>query len=271
MERPQILVVAPDSTRARRVEHVLSEGLAQYRVSRLGRLDEAEVWLDWNVADAIVLDLDLPDAGGSEVVARLRAACETAPILLLVGAGSAAEAAAACQAAGADDWLRAEDLQLSDLARIAHYGLAHARDARLQELERAVATYRMLAAPCALRGRSEAPMRTRDAAAYTAIAERYTDLLHDYLTYVAAAGSRPQSSIDAMVDRIVAAGAAAADLIEIHTSCVDELARGRTAERAQALLVEGRVLALDLMAGLADAYRFRAGPIRAAGDRPLSG
>ncbi len=258
MEQPHILFIAPDTQAANEVGRLMNRELGtRHRLSRLARLDEAEIWLDWNVADAIVADLELPDANGAAVVGRLRAAAVATPIVCLVG-GSGLEAALAGLAGGAADYLRADQLQPRDVLRIGHYAQAHAREARLRDLELTVADYRKLCAPCTVPDDGGEPLRARDPSLFGALGTIYRDLLSDYVRYAAGAAPRPDQAIDDLMRRAAAATATPADLVELHTASVDEMTLGGNAERGQMLIVEGRLLALELMARLASHYRARA-------------
>lgn len=90
-------------------------------------LSEARAWLATGRADAVLLDLRLPDGFGIECVDALRSASGEVPIVVLTGLDDD-ELAYACLAAGAQDYLSKNHVHIDTLRRAIAYAIARTRE-----------------------------------------------------------------------------------------------------------------------------------------------
>ncbi len=126
----RLLVVEDEQTLARHLRRGLEE--AGWTVDLAGTVDEAWRVLLLNPHDAIVLDLGLPGADGSELLRRVREAGMDTPVLILTARGSVDDRVAGLNA-GADDYL-SKPFAFSELVARLHALLRRGRGARAPAL-----------------------------------------------------------------------------------------------------------------------------------------
>ncbi|MDB4928956.1 MAG: hybrid sensor histidine kinase/response regulator, partial [Myxococcaceae bacterium] len=116
-----------------------------------------------------------------------------------------------------------------------------------------------------------APLHDRAPAEHAEIVARYADLLGVALDRRAyrGQGERLAGELRALADRLGDLGASPREVTEVHARALRGAVQGATATKTQALLAEGRMLALELMGNLAGYYRRRArGAGRSGGAGP---
>ena len=106
-------------------------------------LAEAGRWLQAHAADAVLLDLRLPDGFGVGCIEAIRASAPDVPIVVLTGIDDE-RLALSCIAAGAQDYLAKHELRPQHLRRAIGYAIARSREAA--ERGRADGLQRRLAA-----------------------------------------------------------------------------------------------------------------------------
>jgi serine phosphatase RsbU (regulator of sigma subunit)/DNA-binding NarL/FixJ family response regulator len=117
IESFRILVVEDSPADARLVQEALRQSqTSRFELHVVGRLAEAIAFLDEGEVDAILLDLNLPDSGGLETLARLVRRKVDAPILILTGSDDEEMALQAVQQ-GAADFLVKQQEQARSLGR----------------------------------------------------------------------------------------------------------------------------------------------------------
>jgi PAS domain S-box-containing protein len=112
------------------------------------------------------------------------------------------------------------------------------------------------------------PLHERVPGEHAQIVARYGDLLGVALDRRAyrGQGERLADELRALAERLGDLGASPREVTEVHARALRTAVRGVTATKTQALLAEGRMLALELMGNLASYYRRRSrGPSRAGG------
>ncbi len=110
------------------------------------------------------------------------------------------------------------------------------------------------------------PLHERAPLEYSDIAQLYGALLETALHRKAyrGGGEGLAADIRALGERLGDLGAGPREVTDVHARALRQAVRGVTAARTQALLAEGRLLALELMGNLASYYRRRS-----RGHRPL--
>lgn len=122
-----VLLVEDDPSAAASVKGLLSSA-GRDRVVHAASLESALSLLATTVVDVILLDLELPDGSGADLVRALRASARDVPIVVLLAPGGETSAVS-CIAAGAQDHLTAPELSGPQLRRAIDHALARAREA----------------------------------------------------------------------------------------------------------------------------------------------
>ena len=120
----RVLLIEDNPGDAELVSAALEEMPADVRLDQVDRLEDALSRLAGAGADAVLLDLSLPDSSGVDGVERLRAAYPDLAIVVLTGAGHAASDALR---AGAQDYLTKLELDARSLERALRYSIARQR------------------------------------------------------------------------------------------------------------------------------------------------
>ncbi len=124
----QILLVEDNPAEALLLRELLSEiRTPLHRVIHLTRLDDAMARLSSVGADAILLDLSLPDVRGLETVVRMRRAAPGVPIVVLTGLDDDAVALQAVQN-GAQDYLVKGSVDTEALRRAIRHAIERQRN-----------------------------------------------------------------------------------------------------------------------------------------------
>ncbi len=140
----RVLIVEDNPADAELIAELLSEGVPHaYRLERAGTLALAVARLPELAADAVLLDLRLPDGVGVECISAIRACAQRVPIVVLTGMENEA-VALACIAAGAQDYISKHEMRGQSLDRAIGYAMARIRE--VTERQRADALHAQLAA-----------------------------------------------------------------------------------------------------------------------------
>lgn len=145
----QLLLVEDNRGDARMVELYLQESDLRLTVTNVPTLHEAIACAESVRFDVAIVDLGLPDSFGLDTFHRLHDALDgTVPIVVLSGMGDDSVAVAAV-AAGAQDYLRKNDLSAEVLARTIRYAMERHRLRRWAEQVERLAGLGRLAATMA--------------------------------------------------------------------------------------------------------------------------
>ena len=156
-------------------------------------------------------------------------------------------------------------LPRGEAAVVSSRQLDFVREEELAAFERMAAPPSMSAITAQLFGAT--PLHERAPLEYSDIVDRYGALLHTALHRKAYRGQGEGIAEDlrALGERLGDLGAGPREVTELHARALKVAVRGVTAAKTQALLAEGRLLALELMGNLASFYRRRSrGNVRAA-------
>jgi hypothetical protein len=162
-------------------------------------------------------------------------------------------------------------LPRGEAAVISSRQLDFVREEELAAFERMAAPPSVSAITAQLFGAT--PLHERAPLEYSDIVERYGALLHTALHRKAYRGQGEGLAEDlrGLGERLGDLGAGPREVTDVHARALKVAVRGVTAAKTQALLAEGRLLALELMGNLASFYRRRSrGSVRtAAGKKSL--
>jgi len=126
-----VLLVEDNPGDAELLRLLLAESGVPWRVEEAARLDAALDRLARDVFDAVILDLGLPDAHGTVVIERVRAAVPDLPIIVLTG--SSPESGPRALAVGAEEYLVKGQADGRSLERAVVFSIERHRRARLAE------------------------------------------------------------------------------------------------------------------------------------------
>jgi serine phosphatase RsbU (regulator of sigma subunit) len=143
-ESLRVLLVEDDDGDAMLVEDYLAAALPHAGITRTRTVEHAIGELDDGM-DCLLLDLNLPDAGGLEAVLRLRERAPEIALIVLTGLDDEAAGVAAVEA-GAQDYLVKGAVDAARLGRSVRYAIVRRQaDAAQQQLRMAEAQSREIA------------------------------------------------------------------------------------------------------------------------------
>ena len=234
-------------------------GEEEFEVVHAAKLADALKILEEQCVDVVLLDLRLSDAQGTDGVTALLNTSKDIPVVVLTGMDDET-LALKCIDAGAQDYLNKNELQPALLRRTIGYAVARLRETQLRELRSLLENYRKLSSGAASTQITAAlagvgSVRERHADDYNAITEAYSKLLCVYLDQLGFNKEKPKEFMESLITRIGDLGGGPRDLIDIHVGALDAEVQGASVERARALVLEGRLLALEMMGLLVDYYR----------------
>lgn len=231
-----------------------------FAVVHVVRLDHALDRLQSTSVDVIVLDLQLPDCAGVPAVVRLRETAPTVPIIVLTGNRDPDLATAALHA-GAQDYLTKDEVTGPNLRRAIGYAIARMRETQLAEMKLLLERYRSLSSAtqrttvtAAIAG--SGAIGLRDPALFDRLVGAYVGLFDPYLRAADHRAPSPRGPMERFVTMLGDAAGGPRDLVDVHVAALDRvLADGSASPQARSLVVEGRLLALEMMGLLVDYYR----------------
>ena len=139
----QILLVEDNPAEARLIDLLLRESAdAEMKCQHESRLSDGLLRLQENTADAILLDLGLPDSEGLETVRRVRLTASNVPIIVLTGADDRTLGLKTIEI-GADDFLYKGDLDHERLVQTLRYAIERATR-RAKEAHHQIPGYQLL-------------------------------------------------------------------------------------------------------------------------------
>lgn len=258
---PRVLLLVEDNPAdADLVEELLEQaGSEPYTILRSTRLSDAIGKLHGNHIDVVLLDLRLPDGAGLSSVQSIRGVDKQIPIVVLTGIEDET-LAMSCINAGAQDYICKGDLRTASLRRSLGYAISRIREAQLREIQETLARYRSLSnqtsqtsVTAALAGTGA--VRERYPGAFSDVVHSYVQLLESYYEWLVYKKDKPRETMENIVTALGDAGAGPRDLVDVHVGALDLLTSGAATRRASSLLIEARLLALEMMGLLVDYYR----------------
>ncbi|GAB5375767.1 MAG: hypothetical protein AcusKO_22290 [Acuticoccus sp.] len=232
---------------------------AIYDVRHVSLIEEALALLASREVDVILLDLSLPDSSGEEAVAQLRRTSDDTPIVVLTGRDDD-EMVLRCIQAGAQDYLLKSEISPVSLKRAIEHALARKRESELRALRVAIARYRRLTSASSVtsltaRTAGIGSLRDRMPYEFRACLQNYHALLRSYVERNSDSDQHLRNNMQVLVTRLGDCGASPRDLIDIHTRVLEDLGIAASSRHQHAVIVEGRLFALEIMGLLVEYYR----------------
>ncbi|MCC7478549.1 response regulator [bacterium] len=229
-----------------------------YDVTHVMRIAEALEILRTRQVDIVLLDLRLPDGSGLDTVRSVREVADDVPIVVLTGIDDE-ETAIGCIDIGAQDYLCKGDIRPVALRRTLGYAISRQREAKLRELQETLERYRALSSQSSNLGSvhsgSAIALRDRNAETFAGLVKDYISLLDAYVDRLSVRRDKPRTAMDSIALRLGEAGGGPRDLLDLHLASLYKVAGGRTDDRSRSYVLEGRLLALEMMGLLVDYYR----------------
>lgn len=230
-----------------------------YDIFHETRMADAVHRLQHEQVDIVLLDLRLPDSSGSQSVETIHAVADGTPIVVLTG-DEDEELALSCVRAGAHDYLLKSEMHAGSLQRSIGYAISRLREAQLRELQQVLEGYRALSSASSQTSVTAAlsgigPLRERLPADFRKMMKTYSEVLESYLNALLLRTDKPRDSMEWCITQLGDRAAGPRDLIDLHVAALEEVLKGKNEERSRSLMIEGRLLALEMMGLLVDFYR----------------
>jgi CheY-like chemotaxis protein len=273
IETRNLLLVEDDPAVASLVRDMLEPCYQhiRYDVRHAERLADALQTLHTKRIDVVLLDLTLPDANQLEGIRQIFKVAPEIPIVVLTATVDEA-LANACIDAGAQDYLTKEELKPILLRRAIGYSITRLRETQLRELRETLSSYRALSSDANFTNVTAAmaglgPLKTRRPTLYEELTLIYGALLESYLRQLAYKENKPNDLMQRIATRLGDAGAGPRDLLDIHVAALESEMEGVSVERARFFVIEGRLLALEMMGLLVEYFRVGSRRSFGSGDR----
>lgn len=267
-----LLLVEDNPADAELVSEMLEIDLnhSEFNVLHVQKLADAEDLLQRRRVDVVLLDLHLPDASGLDSVKAIQKISPELPIVVLTGMDDE-DLALACIDAGAQDYLDKQELKPLVLKRTIGYAISRLREAQLRDLNALLESYRSLSSDGT--GTSITaitaglgPIRDRSRGTFHLLVQQYWQLLTAYLEQLGYKKETPRDLMASVVTYLGDMGAGPRDLLDLHVAALECAVQVESAERARAFVIEGRLLALEMMGMLVEYYRVGSRRRRIAGE-----
>ncbi len=274
VQETYLLVVDDDALDRRAVRRLLE---SDYVLLEANTGEQALALLQEQAPDCVLLDYQVP---GTDTLALLDTCVQAQlPVIMLTSAGNEAIAVEAMKR-GAQDYLTKDQISTGVLGRT----IAHATEKaslkrqlveqqqeleELKEREREITELKhALAVQQSLTGWQESattghlygsgPLQALVPEVFAELQTAYESLLDHYLEALGFKETPiPHGDISALADRLGALGSGPRDLVDLHLRAVAAKTAEAQTKRAKAYMVEGRLLALEVMGNLVDYYRMR--------------
>lgn len=255
-----LLLVEDNPGDAELVTELLSEdGHESYQIIHVSRLTDGIDVLRSGPVDVVVLDLNLPDCRGVASVKIVRELGRQVPIIVLTGSDDD-ELAHACIDAGAQDYLAKSEVRSHTLRRAIGYAITRLREAQLHELQAVLESYRALSSAtqrtsvtAALAGSGAVALRNPET--FARLVSAYFALLEPYLARQSLKVEASRATMEQIVAALGDAGGGPRDLLDVHVSALERAITRHDDYHSRSIVLEARLLALEMMGLLVDYYR----------------
>lgn len=255
-----LLLVEDNPGDADLVAELLSEpSRERYRIIHVSRLDDGIEILRSQTVDVVVLDLALPDCSGLASLQAMRAQEKSVPIVVLTGTDDD-ELAHACIDAGAQDYLPKSEIRAQSLRRAIGYAISRLREAQVRELQAVLERFRALSSAtqrttvtAAIAGSGAVAMR--DPRTFEQLVSSYFVLLEPYLHRQADTVVAPRTAMERIIAALGDVGGGPRDLLDVHVAALERALTRHPDDHSQSIVLEARLLALEMMGLLVDYYR----------------
>lgn len=216
--------------------------------------------------DVLLLDLGLPDGRGLDTFTRVHNEASGVPVVVLTDLDDEDMAIQAVQK-GAQDYLVKGRMDGELLVRAVRYAVERHRllveleeSRQREQQEREFTDLARLAgsdgASAADRAPSRGPLAETVPDGFNELVRRYRDAMDLALEKRVYRVDHPVSkALRRMGEQLGHLGAGPRDVVDLHTMALKQKTAGASHEKAQACMVEGRLMALELMGYLASFYR----------------
>jgi CheY-like chemotaxis protein len=232
---------------------------SDYEVRHVSTLASALSALQDDKMDVVLLGLPLSDLSAADAVRALLGVSHHVPIVVLSSA-SDESLGFSCIESGAQDCLIKNEVNPFLLHRTIGYAVARSHQADTRGLVSWLEKYKSLstsgiATSITAITAGVGALSDRRPGHYSSLINDYSDLLVAYINELGNNEKKPRDNMDRIVTRLGDLSGGPRDLLDVHVAALESAVDGASIERARALVIEGRLLALEMMGLLVDYYR----------------
>ena len=244
----------------------LAKGLT-FLFTSADTLKESLGFLQDQQYDVILLDLDLPDSRGLDTLIKLREAVPNTPIIVEMDGQNEGTVVKSFQL-GADGYLQIKNLDSNLLVHEIRLGIERQKyRAKINQQQQEISQAQELAnLDSLIKSSGETSVTARLFGAYSLqeslpdvfdeLVETYGELLELVLEQrIYKVDYNISEKLRNLGEKLGFLKASPRDTIEIHTKVLKEKSKDASVAKAQAYVVEGRLMILELMGYLASFYR----------------
>lgn len=251
-----ILVIEDNPADARFIEELLAVKSEEYRILHAKQISHALEILNKEPLDVALLDLGLPDSMGVDSVKAIRAAGMNIPVIVFTQSDDEA-LALACIDAGAQDYLRKAELQSLSLRRAIDYSIKRHKESQLRELQETLERYRNLGAYVSREKNftPSSPIAETQPNSFKKLVHDYLPMIDEYIAHLIRRTDKPKAAMEKIIARIGHLHGSPKDLLNVHITALDEMMAEKNVEQMHVLILQGRLIVLEMMGLLAEYYR----------------
>lgn len=256
----RVLLVEDDKEYAKLITRLLEDlDDANFQTRHVSRLDDALQHLAEQTIDVALVDLMLPDSRGSETLVKIHETVPELPIVVMTGL-SDADLALHCISNGAQDFICKDNIEPLMLRRVIGHALARMREHQLRDMQRTIDYYEALSSESGSTSETQsliglAAICQRHPQAFRKLTTDYQKLIELYIESNVLTQAKPTALMTAIITELGDLGASPRDLIDLHVKALTIQTERVLDVRARAYIIEGRLLALEMMGFLVDFYR----------------
>lgn len=222
-------------------------------------LADAGLRLQAGAVDLALLDIGVPHAKGAAAISELRAATPDIPIVVVNGPGSDSLARAYVQS-GAQRYIARADVgsaslrrAIADVARRGGRGSDAAASSLLAEESTLAASGLAISFKARLAG--AATLKAARPDLFAGLVDSYATLFDQYIALHASRRPKPWKMMQRIADCLGNCDGGPRDLVDLHVAALQRVTRVAAVGQADGLVVNGRLLALEMMGLLVSYYR----------------
>ncbi|CAL77738.1 hypothetical protein containing a putative response regulator receiver (CheY-like) domain [Bradyrhizobium sp. ORS 278] len=233
--------------------------MPDYKLQAVRTLDEADACLRRSAAAIVVLNIEDLNGSGGQAIERLRSAQPDVPIIVVNGPASDGLRRAYLQA-GAQRYIAQVEVGPGSLSRAVRDLTRRRAGALLRQETRRLAAHgtRSDVARVPRSAGRPAPteaLRIARPAQFEGLVDAYAALFDRYPQTYASRNRKPAQMMLRIVSCLGEFHGGPRDLVDIHMAALQRVTSALPGRRADALVVESRLLALEMMGLLASHYR----------------
>jgi DNA-binding response OmpR family regulator len=258
----KVLLVEDNPADARLIVSLLAAVLHAH-CDTAASFEEALMALETGGYSLLLLDIVLPDSDTLDGLSYIKKTWPTLPVIVVTGLEDTTALEAVAR--GAMDFVRKDTLSPDVISRSVHYALRRQevqnelmslKVQRRDDIERLYATMRDIQSQFSEQDADIGPLRLRDPVRYQQLLDFYRQSFQAFLQRIRE-GSHILSFGKALGSSMADHDATPDDAAAMHLTVLEEVSAGLDDEAVQAIAIDGRMFAFEVMGHLANRYRER--------------